>query len=204
MKKQPLAPSDFGVKWTPTAEYPKIVAEANQRYGFGFSEEELRLLSEKLIILGNQPDSLKPISVALWPKGTKRQNIDKLIIWLIDRAKEIEGLELNITSLLGMNPTIVGGFTNYGNSPFAKPIILDLRRERVECSNEDEDGSKSIGQIGIELLVFMCLNPQVIKAMKKKPIGPLRAPGLLFNKGKLMLKLSYKKCMVIHFLLKDT
>lgn len=194
-------PSDFGLKWTDLSTYPTLIAEANSRYNFGLTDEDISSIRESLVCL-SQPDSLKPISLAVWPKGKLDQNIGKLFQWFVDRERECEGIEIKLKCLNGSKIAINNCVLDYyDDKAELETIVINLKNSRVECTYENF--SIIVTRLGIELLPFLALNPQCLKAMNGKGIGNIIAPGLLFCDS-LTPMVSYKNGqLIVSFLLEN-
>lgn len=192
MKKKP---SDLGVKWTKTSDLLPIFAAADRRYGFGTTDEQFADIKEKLSRLPEQPDNFLPYSLAIWPKGFSKENISKLLQWLVDRALEVEGIEVKIDWLIGLSVTIENCALNYADnndSVEIEPIVVDIKNGRVEFYHETYAIVNT--RLGIELLVFLAINPQCLRIINGKGMGNITAPGLLFfGEGRLIPRICFKK-----------
>lgn len=201
MPKKSLTPSFFGLAWTGTSTFKKLITEANLRYKFNFTPEKIQIMADRLENYLQQPDNLKPFSLAVWPDGEFDENCEKLFQWFVDRAKECEGIEINSLCFTGAKFSVTNSVFEYiDSSPVLEPIMINIKKSRVEF--DSKQGVITSGKLGIELLPFLALNPQALRVLNGKGIGGILASGLRFF-GHLVPKICYKKRIVISFVLEN-
>lgn len=183
--------------WTPVQEYSELIRQANEKYGFGFPNCMIDLLS--LDLKGFEHlDFYTPSSVRIWPIGGLRENWTKLFRWMEDRLSE-HGIELmsciNVQELSFFRTkrddktyeNIRGVVPDRNMVPRDKyhystnRIVLSPNRINLATSCRDlTANAKMVGQywVGIEILTLLALNPQMFKLLDGKTLPHLCANGV--------------------------
>lgn len=163
---------------TNQTELAGISTKANDRYGFGLSDKDISYMENELKIFSKQPDSSRPISPFIWPKGKFDENIRKILQWSIDRAWECEGIDLSclkVKDIFEAEILICNSIFDHDEQKASVKITrIDLINSRVEYAYGDSTISMPLG---IEILEFFAYNPQCLNLINGDGIGVLKAPG---------------------------
>lgn len=166
--------ADSPFHWTPTEQYPDLIKTASENYGLKFTANQFSDFEKELSKFPRQPDSLFPVSVAVWPSGNEDEVWDNLNAWLIDRAKNV-GVDIGLSIFDGLSLT-KKSYRFQKGQPVLKPVIIDILRNNVTYLSKD--GIWHEKSLGIEIIPFLALNTQVIKLLDYKNLPNIRLPSL--------------------------
>lgn len=180
MSKKYPKPSEYGLTWTNPREIAHLFKQANKKYNFGYSDKEVQDICSKLEQIPSQPDSLRPISLSVWPKGNFQDSWRKVRQWFLDSVKN-RGIDMYNRCIADAYLVVTELSMAYPDETQDLAIIkIDIRNSRVEFRYKNEFNQKILlsGKLGREIFVFFALHPQALECMNEINLPHIKASGV--------------------------
>lgn len=160
-------------QWTDTKNIVSAITEANEKFYFGFSSEELKKQLESIVCL-TQTDDLHPISVRILPKAeTFEKSFEKLMQWL---AYSLYSQGLQMGNFFFFKGTALSEKSRKIETDTIEITVISLKNSQAYFYDE---GTWKSYPSGIELITLMAINPQMVRFIDGKILKQLRLPGLM-------------------------